>query len=130
MNKVILIGNIAKELELQKTQSGTSSCRMSLAVNRDYAKDGDTKVDFIECRVYGKSAENLIKYQRKGNKVMVEGSLRIDKYKTGEDTKYYTSIFVDRVEFLSSAQKPEKVEESELFTEIEDVKKDEEDLPF
>ena len=129
MNKVILIGNIAKDLELQQTKSGTASCKFSLAVNREFVREGDPTVDFFDCRVFGKSAENLCKFQKKGNKIMVEGALRIDKVKTGEETKYYTNILVDRVEFLSQrADKPKVEKEEDLFTETEDVK--EEDLPF
>ena len=101
MNKIILIGRISKDLELKTTASGKEYCNFSLAVNRDRQVDGQPDADFFNCTVWGKQAENLVNYQKKGNKIMVEGKLQNSTYEDQQGQKRYsTSIMVEHIEYL------------------------------
>ncbi len=93
LNLFVGIGRITKDLELKQLNGGKSLCNFTIAINRVYEKD---KADFINCVVWNKSAEYLVKYGSKGALVAVEGSLNIDK---SNDT-YYTKINVQNVSLV------------------------------
>jgi single-strand DNA-binding protein len=93
MNKVILIGNLVKDVELTEF-NGTPVANGTLAVNRPYAKD---KVDYIPFTIWGNTAEVVARNNGKGSKLMVEGELQINK----SNDKYFTKVNVKEVEFLS-----------------------------
>ena len=83
-NKVILIGNLTRDVELKHTPKGTAIANLSLAVNREW-KDptsGEKKTDvcYIECKSFGKQAEVLAQYLTKGNPLMIEGRLNLDTW--------------------------------------------------
>ena len=78
-NSILLTGRITKDLEL-KQAGQVSKCDFTLAVDREYAKEGQQKTDFINITVFGKTAENLCKYQAKGSKILVLGALNIDQF--------------------------------------------------
>ena len=71
MNKCILTGRITKDPVLEHTKNGTPICQFNIATNRPVIRDGKREVDFITCIIWNKSAENLVKYQRKGNLIAV-----------------------------------------------------------
>ncbi len=118
MNRVCLIGRITKDLELRQTTSGKSVCEFTIAVNRD--KDN---ADFINIQVWNAQAENLVKYQSKGNLIGVDGSLRIDSFDKSDGTRgYKTYVLANNIEYLSS---------KETKTETKETKKQEEESdPF
>lgn len=95
MNSVQLIGRITKDLELKRTASGTSSLQFSLAVDR--AKDG---TDFISCVAYGKTADNMERYLKKGSKVAVEGRIQTRNYEGKNGKVYVTEVICNTVHFL------------------------------
>ena len=101
MNKVMLIGRIANDLELRTTPSGSSVCEFRLATNRPVNKDGERIADFITCMVWNKQAENLTKYQSKGSLIAVVGAMRVDSYDGNDGKKKYKSyVFVNEIEYL------------------------------
>ena len=76
MNKVILIGNLTRDPELEETRSGISYAKLSIAVNRNYTtEDGDRITDFFDFTVWRERAENCCRYLKKGSKVAVIGSI-------------------------------------------------------
>ncbi len=82
-NKVILLGNLTRDPELRYTPKGTAVARLGLAVNRSYKTDtGETKeeVTFLDVDAWGKQAELIAQYLRKGNPLFVEGRLRLDQW--------------------------------------------------
>ncbi len=103
MNKVILIGRLTADPELRQTQSGISSCRFTVAVNRRFKNDkGEYEADFLTCVAWRQTAEFVSRYFTKGKMIVVEGSLRSGKYqdKNHEDVTHYTTdVYVDNVEF-------------------------------
>ena len=105
MNKAILVGRLTKDPELNKTENTKREvCQFTIAVNRPYTNDdGERKADFINCVVWDKLAENLSKYQKKGNQVAVEGRIQTRNYDDKDGKKIYvTEIFVSNVTFLDS----------------------------
>lgn len=100
MNKVWLTGRLIKDPELSKTNKGTPNCQFCIAVNRPVVRDGVKETDFINCIVWNKQAENLVKYQRKGNLIGVQGQFRTDKYEINGETKYKSYILGEEVEFM------------------------------
>lgn len=105
MNKAILIGRLTKDPELKMTENTKREvCQFTIAVNRPYTNDdGERKADFINCVVWDKLAENLSKYQKKGNQVAVEGRIQTRNYDDKDGKKIYvTEIFVSNVTFLDS----------------------------
>lgn len=115
MNKVILIGRLTKDPELNfAAGSGTAVCRFSLAVTRPFKKD---ETDFINCIAFGKAAENISKYITKGRQLAVTGSIRTGSYDAKDGTKRYTTdVAVDSFEFIGSNQDSTNSNQSNNFS--------------
>lgn len=104
MNTVNLIGRLTKDPELKFSASGIAICSFTVAVNRDFTnQQGEREADFIQCKAFKKTAENLANYQKKGNQIGVVGRIQTGSYE-GQDGKrvFTTDVMVDRVEFLGS----------------------------
>ena len=105
MNKAILVGRLTKDPELKMTENTKREvCQFTIAVNRPYTdENGERKADFLNCVVWDKLAENLSKYQKKGNQVAVEGRIQTRNYEDKDGKKVYvTEIFASNVTFLDS----------------------------
>ena len=107
MNKVILMGRLTADPELRQTQSGISSCRFTVAVNRNFTdkNTGERQADFITCVAWRQTAEFVSRYFRKGSMICVEGNIRTGSYQDRNHpdvTHYTTEVFVDNVEFTGS----------------------------
>ncbi len=105
MNKVILIGRLTADPELRQTQSGISSCRFTVAVDRRYTdkSNGERQADFISCVAWRQTAEFVSRYFNKGKLIAVEGTLRTGSYTDRNHpdvTHYTTDVQVDNVEFV------------------------------
>lgn len=105
MNKVILVGRLTADPELRQTQSGISSCRFTVAVDRRFAdkNTGERQADFISCTAWRQTAEFVSRYFNKGKLIAIEGSLRTGSYTDRNHpdvTHYTTDVFVDNVEFV------------------------------
>lgn len=105
MNKVILMGRLVKNPEVRQDATGAiSMARYTLAVDRIRTKkDEDPGADFINCVVFGKSAEFTKNYLRKGTKIAIEGRIQTGSYTNKNGQKVYTTdIVIDRQEFAES----------------------------
>ena len=104
MNKVLLIGNLTKAIEIRYTKTGLAVANFTLAIRREIKKeDGTYDSDFINCVVYGKQAEALNKYIDKGSMLSVEGRIQTGSYENKEGKKIYTTdVVVDKIQFLSN----------------------------
>ena len=109
MNKVFLIGNLTKDVELTTTGTGIAVCRFTLAVTRKFSNsEGEKEVDFINIEVWRNLAENCHKYLRKGSKCAVFGRIQINSYDAQDGTKRYaTSVVAEEIEFLSTPKTSE-----------------------
>lgn len=106
MNKVIMMGRLTRDPEITYTQSSTPLAigKFSVAIDRKFKKPNDTvTADFFNCTTFGKQAEFVEKYLKKGTKVLVTGRLQNDNYTNKEGQKVYsTQIIVEEIEFAES----------------------------
>ena len=102
INRVVLIGRLTRDPELRKTQSGTSVCSFTLAVNRRQNQDGTQDADFINCVAWNKLADNIQLYQKKGNQLGAEGRINTRSYDNQQGQKVYvTEVIAENVQFLT-----------------------------
>lgn len=102
MNTVILMGRLAKDPDVIKKQEAAIS-RFILAVDRRFKREGEQNADFISCVAFGKTAEFIEKYGRKGTKFVVEGRIQTGNYTNRDGNKVYTTdVVVESVEFAES----------------------------
>ena len=153
-NRVILIGNLTRDPELRATSNGSYICKIGLAVNRVFqTRDGERREEttFIDIDAFGKQAEVISKYMRKGRPLMVEGRLKLDQWETDGQKRSRLGVVLENFQFLGgrddagsssngggyeqssppvrstpSDQKPESKEKN--FSNDEDTLED--DVPF
>lgn len=104
MNKAILIGRLTRDPELRTTPTGRNVCQFSVAVSRTFTNaNGEREADFINCVVWDKQAENLVRYQHKGNQIAVEGRIQTRNYDDKDGKRVYvTEILANNISFLDS----------------------------
>ena len=104
MNKVILVGRLAKDPDLRATASGTSVCSFTVACDRRYVKQSEErKADFINCIAWRQAAESIAKYFAKGHRIALEGAIQTRNWTDNEGkTRYATEVVVDQWEFVQS----------------------------
>ena len=123
VNKVILLGNVGKDPEVKEVGSN-SVAKFSLATNETYTNKNGEKVKNTEWHnivFWGKVAEIIGKYVKKGDMLYVEGKIETRKH----EDKYYTNIKGDKFSFVSSSSSEKPVSENDAIES-----KDEDDLPF
>lgn len=103
MNNVSLLGRIATDLEMKRTQNNKSYISFSLAVDR--FSNGNKTADFIRCTAWGKNAENIVKYFSKGSLIAVNGSIRTANYtdRNGAN-RFVTGVSVSSFYFTGSTK--------------------------
>jgi single-strand DNA-binding protein len=104
LNKVIMIGNLTADPELQYTSGGTARTRFRIAINRQYKDNAgqlQEDVTFVPVVAWGSQAENCANYLSKGRSVAVEGRLRIDTFETQDgEKKKVVEVVAQNVQFL------------------------------
>ena len=104
-NRVILIGNLTRDIELRYTPSGTAVAKFGLATNRTFSdpvtKEKKQEVMFIDITVFGRAAETSNQYLKKGSQVLVEGRLSFNQWtdNTGQKRSKH-EIIAEQVKFL------------------------------
>lgn len=96
MNNLTIIGRLTKDPEMKSGQSGKEYCLFGLAVNRPFEKD---KADFFNCIAFGKTAEVVSTYCKKGRELGVNGSIEF----ITKDDKTYHSVKVNSVDLIGSS---------------------------
>jgi single-strand DNA-binding protein len=89
-NKVLLMGNLTRDIELRAISSGQQLAKIGLAVNRSYTLASGEKrqeVTFVDCEAWGKQAEVMAKYLSKGKPVFIEGRLKYDQWDDKDGNK-------------------------------------------
>lgn len=100
MNKWIGCGNITKDLEIRKTNTGKSVLDFSIACNEGKTKDGNDIVDFVNIQAWERQAETIAQYLNKGSKILIEGKLKTTSYDGQNGKVYRTFVLLDRFEFV------------------------------
>lgn len=141
MNKVILIGRFVRDPEVRYTSNDKCCATFNIAVDRKYKQEGQPEADFPRVITWGKSAEFIEKYFRKGMKIGIEGRIQTGSYENKDgNTVYSTDIVADSVEFVESksaasngnnskpAESKPKIDEDGWMSIPDDV--NDEGLPF
>lgn len=103
MNSVNLTGRLTRDPDVRYTDGGTSIARFTLAVDRRFKQENGPTADFINCVVFGKSAEFVEKYFFKGMKMELSGRIQTGSYTNKDGNKVYTTdIFGEQVSFAES----------------------------
>lgn len=113
MNKAILIGRLGQDPELKYSQTGSAICNFSLATSERWKnKSGEQqeKTEWHRCVCFGKQAEVIQKYVRKGDQFCVEGKVEYQKYEKDGIERYSTQINVRNFEFISGGKREENTD--------------------
>lgn len=131
MNYVSLLGRLTKDPELKQTSSGKSYCRFSLAVKREFVKDG---VDFINCVAWEKRAEFIANYFTKGQRMLIQGRLNVGSYEVNGEKRNSTDVIAEKVAFIETQSAQNEKSNYNNFNSnndiIDDDFDDEEEFPF
>ncbi len=101
MIKVTAFGRMTKDVEIRYSQNNTAVGSFSIASNRKI--NGENVTDFVNCTAFGKTAENIDKFFKKGNRILIYGSLQNDTYTNREGKKVTTTkISVESFDFVDS----------------------------
>lgn len=117
-NKVILVGNLTRDPELRYTPKGMAITKLGLAVNRRWTSEtGEQREEatFIDIDAFGKQAETISQYMRKGSPMLVEGRLRLDQWddkQTGQK-RSKLGVVLEGFQFLGGGNRPEGAPPSE-----------------
>jgi single-strand DNA-binding protein len=140
LNKAIVIGNLTRDPELRSLPSGIKVCSFSLATNRVWKDKNGVKqesADYHNVVVFGRQAETVAQYMKKGSSILVEGRMQTRSWddKTSGEKKYRTEIVADRTQFgprsgtASGGSAPSKIEgKSESKEELDSIEYPEEDI--
>ena len=117
MNIVILMGRLTRDPEVSSSASGTTFARYSIAVERKFKREGEPDADFFNCTSFGKQAEFVERYLKKGTKIVITGELQNNNYTNKDGQKVYdVRIMVHDVEFAESKGSGEAKAESTRTT--------------
>jgi single-strand DNA-binding protein len=113
VNRVILIGNLTRDVQLKYLPNQTSLGEFGMAVNRKYkAANGEQREDvcFVDCAIFGKGAEVINQYCHKGSSLYVEGRLRQENWedKNGGGKRSKLSVIVEQFQFIGDRQQGEQ----------------------
>lgn len=102
INNVTLIGRMTRDAELKQTPSSQSVAIFNLAVNRNFKNnDGEREADFINCVIWGTSAENLANWTKKGALIAVVGRIQTRNYENQQGQRVYvTEVVVEKFQTL------------------------------
>jgi single stranded DNA-binding protein (ssb) len=139
VNKVILMGRLTREPEVRYStgEKPMAIAKYTLAIDRKYKRDGEPTADFINCTVFGKSAEFVEKYFHQGTKIAITGRIQTGSFTNKEGQKVFTTtVVVEEQEFAES-----KASTNATATKIPEVSSDgdgfmnipdgiDEELPF
>ena len=104
-NKVVLVGNLTRDIELRYAQSGSGIANTAIATSRKFTQNGEKKEEicFVDITFFGRSAEVANQYLRKGSKILVEGRLKFDQWvdQNGQKRSKH-SVIVETMQMLDS----------------------------
>lgn len=134
MNKVILMGRLTRDPEVgySNSQNSVATARFTLAVNRRFKREGEQDADFINCITFGKTAELIEKYVKKGHLISVTGRIQVRVWEDKSGSKRWsTDIVVEEVYFAESKKEhpSSTVSVQDEFYPMDETIEDD-DLPF
>lgn len=134
INKVQIYGNITRDPELKALPSGSNVCSFSVATNRTYKKNDGTKAEdaqFHNVVAFGKTAELIAQYMRKGSTIYVEGRLQTRSWETKDGGKRYTTeIIAENMQFGPRSSRQDDAVSDDSSQDDPGAEIDSEDIPF
>lgn len=116
MNSVQLVGRLTKDPEVRYTDGGSTIARFSLAVDRRYKSENGPTADFPNCVAFGKTAEFIEKYFRKGMRMGCQGRIQTGSYTNKDGQKVYiTDVVVESCEFVEAKASQQSEENNDGF---------------
>jgi single-strand DNA-binding protein len=106
-NKVILIGNLTRDVEMRHTQGGTAVAKVGMAINRTWTQNGEKKEStcFVDLTAFGRQAEVLSQYVQKGSPLFVEGRLEYSTWESQEGGKRSKlEVVIENFQFLGQGR--------------------------
>jgi len=105
-NKVLLLGNLTRDVELRHLPSGSAVANIGIAVNRRFrTQDGEDREEttFVDCEAYGRTAEVLSQYLSKGRPIFIEGRLRLDQWQDKDGSnRSKLKVVIENFQFVDS----------------------------
>lgn len=136
-NKILLMGNLTRDPQLSYTPNQTAVVDFGLATNRRWtAQDGSQREEtcFVDCRAFGRQAENMNKYLSKGKLVFIEGRLSFDTWTAQDGTKRSKHrVTVENCQFMPAAGSSDSIQKSAQnnMTDYDAAsQKHDDDIPF
>ena len=102
-NKIMLMGNLTRDVELKTLPSGTHVADFAIATSRKFKRqDGEQGEEtlYVDCSAFGRTGEVIAEYLGKGSPIFVEGRLKLDQWETDGQKRSKHTVVVDRFEFL------------------------------
>ena len=136
-NKVLLLGNLTRDPQLSYTPNQTAVVDFGLATNRKWtAQDGNQREEtcFIDCRAFGRQAENINKYLSKGRLVFIEGRLTFDTWTAQDGSKRSRHrVTVENSQFMPGTESINREQQSQHSTPVDsnsNQQTNDDDIPF
>lgn len=108
LNQIVLVGRLARDITVHKSDNGVKVATISLAVPRSFKNsEGNYDTDFIDCVVFENIAENTKEYCKKGDVLGVKGRVQSRVVEKDQKKEYLLEIVAEKVTFLSSNSKEE-----------------------
>lgn len=136
LNRVILTGRLTRDPEFRASQSGVGVAKITVAVDNFYKKE--KKTSFIDCTGFGKTAELLRDYFKKGSPIGIDGALHQENWEKDGEKKSKIVIYIEKIDFIGAGkEKPENEKKgssdksfNKKQTEHQNNDFDDSDLPF
>lgn len=144
LNSVQLMGNLTRDPQLSYTPKGTAVTKLGLAINRKWKSDmGEAKeeVTFVDCDAFGKTAEAIAQYLKKGRPIFIQGRLKLDQWddKQSGQKRSKLGVVIESFQFLDSgdrqsvdqpSSRPTEPRGGAIPKEASDTAPEEDDVPF
>ena len=109
-NRVLLMGRLTRDIELKQITGGQSVANIGLAINRKFktkASESREEVTFVDCEVWGRTAEVMAEHLAKGSPIFVEGRLKLDQWDADGQTRSKLKVVIERFEFVGDRSSKE-----------------------
>lgn len=132
LNEVKIAGRMGQDPTLKNLPSGSAVVNFSIATNRTYTKDGQKveETEWVNCVSYGKQAEVIATYFRKGKEIYVSGRLKTRSWDGKQGKQYKTEVVVESFQFVGYEKKEGTTQPAESAPQPDDVQISPDDIPF
>ena len=106
LNKVLLMGNLTRDPELRTFASGTAVCNFGMAINRNFTdREGNRREEttFVDVESFGKQAETISRYMKKGSGIFIEGRLKLDQWEKDGQKRSKLRITLENFQFVGGS---------------------------